>query len=143
MSERSSEEPLSAKLLREYRAGKRERCELIELIEALIAAGVLPEDGVPVAATPALRKIDAPEDCQLLTREDTERLAEDVRRSLDKPHAKILVTPPGMKFRRMSPYYVRERMSDFEQEIGFATHAEMTAYLEANKTDAPLIVERS
>ena len=42
----------SAKMLQEYRAGKRPRCKDIELIEALIEQGVLSGGGTPVPAVP-------------------------------------------------------------------------------------------
>jgi hypothetical protein len=66
-------------------------------------------------------------------------MSEEIRSVLGD--VKILVMPPGAKFKRLpGPYYVRRQIRGCELEIGFATHAEMMAYLDADeaKEESPL-----
>jgi hypothetical protein len=60
-----------------------------------------------------------------------ERMKKKLKAELGED-ARIVITPSGIKLRQLpsySPYCVRQIVGDLQEEVYFATHDEMMAYL--------------
>lgn len=129
-------------------------CEEFNNYLGLTRTANTPEQPADALSAAALRKLNVqPGDVMVLELHadynppdelECERVQEQIRRALGREDVPVLIPPPGCKLTMLSaettpqaaPYSYRARYQDYEEEVHFATRAELIATLRSlNKTE--------